>query len=651
MIDVNKEDADILAAQQAIKKIFQELQINSVVCIDDVYEIDNADAGVELAIGWFSDALQYGKSENCNRLLGKPNFFDVADEEIWKRRLRVYWQNQNQDNKATILDGIAGILDFDINFVRDIGSASLLKSLLPEEIMLHELPPGEWLRNEDTMIDETESLLCLFDHNLQGSQDFTDNSGIQLLIDSINKRGDKPVICSLLTHTVMEGQELRRSGEFAEELGLRRKDFLVLSKDRLSDPMRFAHGLKMMLINFIRNSLTCQIQDIATNSDEQANIALMDIDIYNFDYMVLKSSEEEGVWEAETLFRLFEIFRRLAFREQVFNPENRQILDQDIAIIRSIRRISTVPDENEYPPNQNFETRQIELYEKGDFLNKTHMPLEIGDIFEINKRRFVLIAQPCDLMVRNDGSRSSNLVTLLNITNHPPMNPDSESCHTLDFFEGLGDKAFIKFRSAYPISAEILDMAVFNTDGQCKFNLNQEVPVGLHIAWKKRFEKTKNKFRFHHNNVNNLINGLDRVNLSRASRDLLYKALTSRITSSNLSISLDFEKVPLGIYDFGLRRIRRYRQPSASRLLSSYFAFLSRDASEHDYTGPKFIATGVWKCPDDVKAEYIGSKVSRKFHLYDCQHVNHISRQNRFCCESREDAVNYGMQPCKVCNP
>ena len=64
----------------------------------------------------------------------------------------------------------------------------------------------------------------------------------------------------------------------------------------------------------------------------------------------------------------------------------------------------------DYPPYQpSLEAERLyqrEVYEDAEYLSRLHTPIELGDLFrkENGSKRFVLVAQPCDLMVRNDGS-------------------------------------------------------------------------------------------------------------------------------------------------------------------------------------------------------------------------------------------------------
>jgi len=633
----------IVAAQQAIEQILAGLNIKTVICIDDIYAVGGF--SVELTIGWLSTAKSRGKTEDCGRLLaGVP--LDASDDEVWKRALRARWERLTDGERKSIFDELAKALGYSADIERDMDSASLLRDLIPEDVSLQELGPAEWEQDKDAILDDEKGLLCLFDHNLEYVGYATD-FGLSLLDKTIDARGDRPAVCGLLTHMVKEGEEISRGHQLADQISRKRKDFLVLSKDRLSDPVRFAHGLKMMSLNYARDFLTSRVREIATEADKHANDELMQVDVYNFDYMVLRSSEKEGVWEAETLFRLFEVLRRAAFRNEAFTPENRTALDDRIAQIRAIREVETVADEGEYPPDQEWGIRRLELYESGDFINKAHLPLELGDIFEVGERELILVAQPCDLIVRRNGRSLAEVLTLVNITS-----TGSGSSFALDYFDDkTGEKAYVKFRSSYHISADILDLAVFNSDGYCMFDASANAPSLLHVPWLNRFEEIRKKFRQYQGQLDELCQRFGNMNLTKPAKKYLEESLVGRITRSNLNVLLDYNN---GVFRFRIRRIGRYGQPDAGRLLRSYFSFLSRYAGPHDYTPPEYLANGVWKCPTETESanvEYVGTNGSTRFHKCACQHARQISPERRICFESREAAIDYGREPCGMCRP
>ncbi len=48
---------------------------------------------------------------------------------------------------------------------------------------------------------------------------------------------------------------------------------------------------------------------------------------------------------------------------------------------------------------------------------------------------------------------------------------------------------------------------------------------------------------------------------------------------------------------------------------------------------------------------YIGNSNSYKFHKADCEAVSKMSEKNKVILNSRDDAINSGYKPCKMCNP
>lgn len=50
-------------------------------------------------------------------------------------------------------------------------------------------------------------------------------------------------------------------------------------------------------------------------------------------------------------------------------------------------------------------------------------------------------------------------------------------------------------------------------------------------------------------------------------------------------------------------------------------------------------------------SSYIGNSNSYKFHKADCEAVSKMSEKNKVILNSRDDAINSGYKPCKICNP
>lgn len=50
-------------------------------------------------------------------------------------------------------------------------------------------------------------------------------------------------------------------------------------------------------------------------------------------------------------------------------------------------------------------------------------------------------------------------------------------------------------------------------------------------------------------------------------------------------------------------------------------------------------------------SSYIGNSNSYKFHRADCEAVSKMSEKNKVILKSRDEAINSGYKPCKICNP
>jgi hypothetical protein len=394
---------------------------------------------------------------------------------------------------------------------------------------------------------------------------------------------------------VSEDQESACSRALTQDHGLRPEEFLVISKRRLSGmPMGFAHSLKKASLNYLRDSLTGSVNLLAQTSSDEAKQRFQALDVDDFEHIVLQSSEREGVWEAETLFRVFEIFRRVSFHQHAFCSDSRDLLDAQIGLIRSLRAVETMPSDNAPQPDQRWRIARLEHYDAGSIVNPAHRPLELGDIFETwnlgetddqtASRTFILLAQPCDLMVRSGGERSALSGSLVQIT-FPETDADIPVAATsfkLDYFDPeSGKTGFAKFRNAYQVSADVLDLCVFNVDGRCVLDLAHISASSLHTPWQKRFAVVQKVFSNHSKNIAQIQESIGAKKLNSAASQYLDRSLSTRITQSALNIKFTYE--PSGMCKFGLRRIGRFRQPGATALLSQYVAFLSRNAAEHDF--------------------------------------------------------------------
>jgi len=275
------------------------------------------------------------------------------------------------------------------------------------------------------------------------------------------------------------------------------------------------------------------------------------------------------------------------------------IANKNVEIARSISAISTIRNESsDYPWNVR-RIRQNELYEEANLIR--HSPLQVGDIFELKfgdgiSHAFILLAQPCDLMVRKNGARDNGdnfIVPLVPITDRISYEEARrkrqgflrKQAFLHYFYPDSNDVAVLRFADTRWITADVLDLAVLDEDGVCRLDLRTEnpLPPQFTVGWKGRIKKLIDKYEKQRKKLDE-IEGNIAVIGDEGIRKTLWKSVMPRTSL----IDLKFPSVPYsnGLFDFCFRRIRRYRQPGANRILKTYTQYLSRDADAPDFARP-----------------------------------------------------------------
>jgi len=52
-----------------------------------------------------------------------------------------------------------------------------------------------------------------------------------------------------------------------------------------------------------------------------------------------------------------------------------------------------------------------------------------------------------------------------------------------------------------------------------------------------------------------------------------------------------------------------------------------------------------------LASTYVGNARTHKFHYADCRYVGEMNDNNKVYFEDRDEAINEGYVPCKVCRP
>lgn len=589
---MNNNAQEIATAQISLNKLLSELSIAKVVVVDDFFE---KEFNHETIIGWLS-ATEIEISDDISTQLGE---LDFTNPEVWKRQFFDFWNSLDENQKRDFTFLVSEKLDKSLEDDRKIDEN--LIALFGDKVVC--LSPSDWEEKKGEYFKTTkasEKLLCIFDQDLSLSNGFTSQgsrSGVGL-IQEVTGAIPEMSVCCLLTHTIPSiEQEIEHWKKLSSSAGLDLREFIPLAKLRLandSHPSIFVDGIKKAALNRYFEDLKKVTKDIIEKSNQGAIKDFEEIDPYDFDAIVLRAAMADGSWEVDAILRVYQILHKDQVLTHFLKPETQSSIRDNVIKARKISSVQLDGISKSFP--QTRPLRKRELYQDASLL--THSPLEVGDIFQsVDTQKFyILLSQPCDLMVRSDtGERKNITANLIKISQRETKDliklkskkPDTffslwKTRTELNyFFDNTKYMAIVSFEDKLEISLDVLDLAVLSDSGHCSVDINNtpKIPYYLTDGWQIRLDKLIQHYQSLHTDLNKYEKGLQGVNAGL--RPILWNALMPKVT---LAPSI-LPEVPYntGVFNFQLKRTARYRQPWASRLLSLYSSYLSRDADDFDF--------------------------------------------------------------------
>ena len=468
----------------------------------------------------------------------------------------------------------------------DDKAASSLEDILKglEDLDFVPLSLGEWQDQADGYLsdDKAGETLLLFDRDFSAEQAGAENEGLK----QIQKAQSGNVgYCGLVTHTVALQEEYDAWISLSEKHSLIPDKFVVIAKDRLkSDPPDY-HGFLAMLrlaaLSGRYGHVKSKAWSIFESSLDVAKSAMERLSVLDFDRMVFASSREESVWEPDTLLRVFGILMRREARSRLHTDE------EFLRAVETARRVSDAPDrvakalEGDGDSIEALETQRFEIYESGVELNRFRTPIGLGDIFQIGPdgKLCILLAQPCDLVVRKCGKRNYETSKLRRMATVAELvrgkKTKRESWGRLPCFEEeTGKHAFVNFGKVHQLPLAVLDLCAVNEDGSAAINASAEVPDGLIEPWKKRYKKLQRIF-------------CEALEMHAELTDKAINDETAALALPGSSITLDVVPVASAMtLRYELRRTMSLRQPWSGALLTEFAQYQARAAFEHAFGHP-----------------------------------------------------------------
>jgi hypothetical protein len=487
---LDQPDKDIIAMGEILGKLLNVAHIQQLVVIDDWYIKNEIDIEVIVATAQASPVkyadlipelatLESDETEHISSIVKRALEDTTIAEDAWKICMAGDDENAKLDSRTMSV------------FERLVSAIPVKAS-----VRSHFLSGSEWDDQANIILDPiNEGTLILVDRDF-AREGKSANHGLTV-ISGLLQEHPNGVHCALLSHTVAPGDELDQWVVLSETHGIPQHKFVVISKTRLADGQDDLAGF----LNLMRLSILCgplqvlrdKVRDHFENALDTTRTKLGAWSVFDFDEAIFASSRNEGVWEGETLLRVMTTFMARSARTGVLgDPEVR-------STINLARQASSVkiPFADLHPwksvGRMALEYQQSELYHKGSSINVHHLPLEAGDVFDRgdDKESYILLAQPCDLMVRESTGRAydSKLTKMVPLCLVTQKRPEEGQSYELKCWNDDGSPAHVHFSQIHMVRVSVLDLCVLHPEGRANFDRQPNLPDTLTESWRQHATK------------------------------------------------------------------------------------------------------------------------------------------------------------------
>lgn len=358
---------------------------------------------------------------------------------------------------------------------------------------------SDWHKSGENIIrgaNEAERILLLVDETNDHEPEVAHMDGTAVLagVFSDEKADVKAIDCIVVTNSCNASSEMDESHKAYAEVkkriapeidNSRARKVFVLSKERLNqDGLDKEFGIHIDRLEAARlgDELTTVAQDTLVSAIKESAGWLREISLPEFHSSVFVSSRNEGAAEIDTLIRLVSIRQRVALERK---------LRDDIRLrqlIENMRTLSASSFEVETASKDRLKELRIEEFERrGDSINALMAPIACGDVFGMTmdgsekEIDVMLLANPCDLVLRENGKRKLNTGLIVRIfqgtRGEVRKKQEEESAQgslLYAIYSGSGDEArsYLFFNSkveAIPLA--VLDLCWANRDGKARLDV------------------------------------------------------------------------------------------------------------------------------------------------------------------------------------
>ena len=533
-------------ARGAAAEVLSVVEISRIVIVDEDFEASITDV--------VSALLDMGQDTVTIPHIGQ---LDLSEErENWETDLRDSWDVLTVAQRE---EGASYVFERSGSVASAPDELEFLKDLLHTEVELLTLTPAQWSVDASNILataSETPTMV-LFDREIHDDV----NEGRRLVSNLLSADEAGEIWAGLLTNTATVLDEGTLQAELAEHDDIPSERFILLSKGHLNEEnFTFVEALRIALMAKPASKLLHSVAASIASNTEKALSHLHSLSPVEFERIVFGLSREEGSWEVDMLLRLFDAFLRADVRVDLHSNMDVQSNTKLLRGLDQRRGLETI--------NASTQAQVIyrrELYEDKAHLAAVSAPIELGDLFEKEEsgKSFIVVAQPCDLMIRPSGRREPELpyVTLLPIVSGKP--DDARVGFELPAFR---DNASWWVHLGRPslVPIEALDFCALDREGRSLAPTENDEDTWRLPGWDLRLEELLTKCISLRGEMQGKSKDDQRA-LVRAKFGVRAECpLRPQIEADDLNFS------------FGIRRSGRLLSPFARALLTSFGAHQTR---------------------------------------------------------------------------
>lgn len=353
------------------------------------------------------------------------------------------------------------------NFIDDfkvIGSVS-------EAIEFLNAFPEEWQGNSENRI------LWLIDRDFSKA-DESKNAGFGL-IQEIAKKELSEHICLLVTANTEDIATEELCRKVLSDMDMLECIYLasVVNKKNIIDSEKMIELLEQIITGLWSNytfHLISRLSSAILSGAKKSEEKILNLSPSTMRHILVNYPEKEGSSVQDTIFRILNSLIAEQFGK--YCVENITIFARLMKDYKTLeKQVNFQADDNEIL----YTLLRNEKY--NEHVNALRQAVGFGDIFEIEKKSYILLSQPCDITYRNNEGRKVDkalLVRMKVVTESEREKKPKYYSEEIRYFS-KENNYWLDFRDFRIVAFNILDLCVLSKDGKAKTSISNPVDYTL----------------------------------------------------------------------------------------------------------------------------------------------------------------------------